>query len=223
MERQVLTTTTASTSTTSKKATVAATSSSDKKANMGRSRKGCMKGKGGPENASCKYKGVRQRTWGRWVAEIREPNCGARLWLGTFNTSLEAALAYDEASRKLYGTSAKLNLHYNYNPTNTNTITITTNTTNTTATTNITSLSPSQLKTEENREFLTVNNPLCVSDMIDGEESNNNLYWPDAYEENGFMEVNDIGNSMTGLMMGGRSEDFKDSWDIGLQGQWTYL
>jgi EREBP-like factor len=56
------------------------------------SKKGCMKGKGGPENSKCKYRGVRQRKWGKWVAEIRQPNGGKRLWLGTFANSLEACL-----------------------------------------------------------------------------------------------------------------------------------
>ncbi|KAE8707931.1 Dehydration-responsive element-binding protein 2G [Hibiscus syriacus] len=78
------------------------------------SRKGCMRGKGGPENALCTYKGVRQRTWGKWVAEIREPNRGGRLWLGTFDTALEAAITYDASARKLYGSGAKLNLPPNF-------------------------------------------------------------------------------------------------------------
>ncbi|XP_052202878.1 dehydration-responsive element-binding protein 2D-like [Diospyros lotus] len=84
--------------------------SPEKKPGQAFSRKGCMRGKGGPENSRCPYKGVRQRTWGKWVAEIREPNRGARLWLGTFDTAREAAVAYDIAARKLYGDNAKLNM-----------------------------------------------------------------------------------------------------------------
>ncbi|KAF4362385.1 hypothetical protein F8388_012696 [Cannabis sativa] len=76
-----------------------------------------MKGKGGPDNAKCIFIGVRQRTWGKWVAEIRKPNRGARLWLGTFNTATEAASAYDDAAWKQYGPLAKLNMpgrHHHY-------------------------------------------------------------------------------------------------------------
>ncbi|KAK8638833.1 hypothetical protein V6N13_137242 [Hibiscus sabdariffa] len=74
------------------------------------SKKGCMKGKGGPQNQACIYRGVRQRTWGKWVAEIRAPNKGKRLWLGTFPTALEAALVYDQAARTMYGDKAILNM-----------------------------------------------------------------------------------------------------------------
>ncbi|KAK1395023.1 hypothetical protein POM88_014079 [Heracleum sosnowskyi] len=68
-----------------------------------------MRGKGGPENTICKYRGVRQISWGKWVSEICMPNHGERIWIGTFNDSKAAALAYDEAAIRMFGATAKLN------------------------------------------------------------------------------------------------------------------
>lgn len=52
------------------------------------------------------WTGVRFRHWGKWAAEIRVPRTREKLWIGTFESARQAALAYDAAVFCFYGERA---------------------------------------------------------------------------------------------------------------------
>ncbi|KAJ6747165.1 ERF FAMILY PROTEIN [Salix koriyanagi] len=56
------------------------------------------------------YRGVRMRTWGKWVSEIRVPKTGQRIWLGSYDTPEKAARAYDAAQYCIRGECGQFNL-----------------------------------------------------------------------------------------------------------------
>ncbi|XP_062231764.1 ethylene-responsive transcription factor 12-like [Phragmites australis] len=66
-------------------------------------------GGGDQQRAEAHYRGVRKRPWGRYAAEIRDPWRKMRVWLGTYDTPVEAALAYDRAAVALRGSKARTN------------------------------------------------------------------------------------------------------------------
>ncbi|KAK3034883.1 hypothetical protein RJ639_033246 [Escallonia herrerae] len=64
-----------------------------------------------PKAVGRHYRGVQRRLWGKFAVEIRDrEQKGYLLWLGMYDTDVEAARAYDGAAFKMRGSKEILNI-----------------------------------------------------------------------------------------------------------------